>query len=110
MKKQISLRETEIIELIRQGYKYHEIAEILLISPHTVKIHMENIRGKLMAFNTAHILTQYDELYGEDYRKELVIKEIKRLQKLARRFEAEIIKKNMRVQELEEYIRLDEVD
>lgn len=43
----LTKRETEIIELIFEGYKYKEISQNLFISPLTVKTHIQNIFNKL---------------------------------------------------------------
>lgn len=40
-------RELEVLTLIAQGLANREIAEILFISPHTVKNHVSNIYRKL---------------------------------------------------------------
>jgi DNA-binding NarL/FixJ family response regulator len=44
---QLSERETEIIKLIAGGMRNAQIAEALLISPHTVRSHVANIFAKL---------------------------------------------------------------
>ena len=40
-------REVEVLGLLAQGYTYCEIAQVLVISPGTVKRHVEAILGKL---------------------------------------------------------------
>jgi len=47
-------REIEILELLSNGFTYHEIADKLFISPKTVRKHIENIYHKL------HIHTKVD--------------------------------------------------
>jgi DNA-binding NarL/FixJ family response regulator len=44
---QLGKRETEILELIAQGFSYQQIAEKCFISPKTVRKHIENIYQKL---------------------------------------------------------------
>jgi DNA-binding CsgD family transcriptional regulator len=43
---QLTSREIEIVELIKAGHKYKEIAEILFISERTVTTHVQNIYQK----------------------------------------------------------------
>ena len=40
-------RELEVLRLVAQGLNTAEIAERLVVSPHTVHRHMANIRAKL---------------------------------------------------------------
>lgn len=47
----LTSREIEILELIKQGLEYKEIAEKLFIAPSTVRKHIENIYRKLQAHN-----------------------------------------------------------
>ncbi len=44
-------RETEILEHLSTGLNYHEIAKNLIISPSTVRKHIENIYKKLQVHN-----------------------------------------------------------
>ncbi|UMB53232.1 response regulator transcription factor [Lutibacter sp. A64] len=44
-------RETEILEHLSKGLNYNEIAENLIISPSTVRKHIENIYKKLQVHN-----------------------------------------------------------
>ena len=43
----LSKRETEILEQLSKGLKYNDIADNLIISPATVRKHIENIYRKL---------------------------------------------------------------
>jgi DNA-binding NarL/FixJ family response regulator len=52
----ITERELEVITLIADGYTNVEIAEKLLLSPHTVNTHRKNILQKLGVNNTAAIV------------------------------------------------------
>ena len=47
----LTKRELEVLKLCAEGYSNVEIAEILIISRHTVKIHIEKILFKLNAPN-----------------------------------------------------------
>lgn len=44
-------RETEVLREIAKGFKYHEIAQILAISPHTIPSYIKSIYKKLDAYN-----------------------------------------------------------
>lgn len=44
---QISKRESEVLELLCEGYNYKNIAAALFISPNTVRFHLKNIYRKL---------------------------------------------------------------
>ncbi|MBS1762850.1 MAG: response regulator transcription factor [Bacteroidetes bacterium] len=52
----LSLREIEIVKLIKAGNATKEIAEKLFISPRTVETHRANILKKLKLHNTAALL------------------------------------------------------
>lgn len=47
----LSKRETEILEHLSKGLKYNNIANNLIISPATVRKHIENIYKKLQVHN-----------------------------------------------------------
>lgn len=47
----LSKRETEVLELLSKGEDYIKIAELLFISPATVRKHIENIYRKLEVHN-----------------------------------------------------------
>jgi DNA-binding NarL/FixJ family response regulator len=52
----LSERETEILEQLSNGFTNKRIAESLIISPFTVKRHIENIYQKLQAHNRIEML------------------------------------------------------
>lgn len=52
----LSERETEILEQLSKGFSNKIIAENLIISPFTVKRHIENIYQKLQAHNRIELL------------------------------------------------------
>lgn len=47
----LTLRETEVLQQICKGFDYKQIAEFLVISPSTVRKHIENIYNKLQVHN-----------------------------------------------------------
>jgi DNA-binding CsgD family transcriptional regulator len=55
---QLTERELEILRLTAQGHTGPEIAERLVVSPSTVKSHLENIYGKLGVNNRAAAVAQ----------------------------------------------------
>ena len=55
-------RELEIVELAGRGMTNREIAERLLLSPHTVARHLSNARVKLGAANRAEAAARVGEL------------------------------------------------
>lgn len=54
----LSLREKEILENLSTGLTNKQIAELLFISPFTVKRHIENIYRKLQAQNRTELLSK----------------------------------------------------
>jgi len=52
----LSLREIEIIQMIREGDTSKEIAEKLFLAPKTVELHRSNILNKLNIKNTAALI------------------------------------------------------
>lgn len=52
----LSVRESEVIVLIAEGYTNAQIAEKLFISNHTVNTHRKNVMNKLGVKNTAGIV------------------------------------------------------
>ncbi len=55
-------REFEILKLLAQGNKDHEIAALLYISPFTVKTHRKNILKKLHVKNCAEAIYKATKL------------------------------------------------
>jgi DNA-binding NarL/FixJ family response regulator len=53
---QITKRETEVLQLIVDGYTSQEIAKLLYISPRTVETHRSNLMQKLKIKNTAALV------------------------------------------------------
>jgi DNA-binding NarL/FixJ family response regulator len=58
---ELSDREREILDLIAQGRKNHEIASQLVLSPHTVRNYVSNIIGKLQVADRAHAILRARE-------------------------------------------------
>ena len=54
----LTLRETEICELVRRGLIYKDIADMLSISERTVSKHMENIFKKAEAKNKTELINR----------------------------------------------------
>jgi DNA-binding CsgD family transcriptional regulator len=52
--KQLTARQLQILQLKAEGATRDDIGALLAISPHTVKTHLERIRIRLRARNTAH--------------------------------------------------------
>lgn len=52
----LSERETEILKLLSKGLNYKEVADIVFLSPHTVKTHIKNIYAKLHVNNRAEAI------------------------------------------------------
>lgn len=59
---QLSPREREVLSLLAAGMTEREIAECLLVSPHTVHRHMANIRAKLGCGSGASAVAQATRL------------------------------------------------
>lgn len=57
----LSVRESEILDLLSEGKTNRTIAEKLFISPFTVKRHIENIYQKLQAHNRTDLLQKARE-------------------------------------------------
>jgi LuxR family transcriptional regulator of spore coat protein len=54
----LSAREQEVLEGIAAGLSAKQVARALIISPRTVERHIENIRVKMQARNTAHLIAR----------------------------------------------------
>ena len=59
----LTFRETDILEQLSKGLNYNEIADNLIISPSTVRKHIENIYKKLQVHNKMEAV-----LKGKKYR------------------------------------------
>jgi two-component system NarL family response regulator len=55
--KALSEREMEVLQLVGEGRRNHDIAQHLRISQETVKAHLKRINGKLGANNRTHAIT-----------------------------------------------------
>jgi DNA-binding NarL/FixJ family response regulator len=65
---QLTIREREVLKLLAEGKKYQEIADILFISPNTVRRHRYNIMEKLNLKNTAELVKYaIDQNYLPDH-------------------------------------------
>ena len=53
----LTCRELEVLQLVRDGYKNKQIAEQLSISENTVNFHLKNIVDKLAANDRTHAVT-----------------------------------------------------
>lgn len=53
---ELSSRESEILQLIYEGFTDNEIAVELSISPNTVRTHRQNLRTKFNVSNTAQMI------------------------------------------------------
>lgn len=53
----LTIRELEVLELIRDGHRTKEIADKLSISENTVNFHIKNLVGKLGANDRTHAVT-----------------------------------------------------
>ena len=53
----LTARELEVLQLIRDGYKNKQVADQLSISENTVNFHIKNIVDKLAANDRTHAVT-----------------------------------------------------
>lgn len=60
----LTRRQIEVVELMAAGKSNREIAEILVISEHTVHKHLENIRSRLGVNNRVGILNKLNLMYA----------------------------------------------
>jgi DNA-binding CsgD family transcriptional regulator len=56
----LTIRETEIVVLVRLGRRYKEIADLLFISEKTVDSHMQNIYAKMGVRNKVALLNKLE--------------------------------------------------
>nr|WP_321283939.1 response regulator transcription factor [uncultured Vibrio sp.] len=61
----LTLREQEILRLIAEGYDNQAIADLLFISPNTVKTHVSNIYKKIDATNRVQAIIWASEHAGQ---------------------------------------------
>lgn len=54
----LSERELDVIKKIAAGYRTDDIAEILFISPYTVKTHRKNVMRKMNVRNCTSVVSQ----------------------------------------------------
>lgn len=54
----LTQREQEVLEQVAEGLSAKEVARDLSIAPRTVERHIENIRLKLRARNTPHLIAR----------------------------------------------------
>ncbi|QBD83678.1 response regulator transcription factor [Ktedonosporobacter rubrisoli] len=59
----LTLREEEILHLLAAGLSNQQIATRLVISLHTVKLHVKHILAKLTATNRTQAVTRARELH-----------------------------------------------
>ena len=52
----LSEKEIQVIEQLVEGKNYTEIAELMFISPHTVKTHIKNIYRKMHVHTRASVV------------------------------------------------------
>jgi len=58
----LSDRELEVLRLVAAGRSNHEVAQVLIVSPNTVKTHLKNIYAKLGAHSRTQALARAREL------------------------------------------------
>ncbi len=56
-KRLVTERELEVLRLIAQGFRAHEIAKRLFLSPHTIRDHRRSLLRKLDARNAANMIS-----------------------------------------------------
>lgn len=61
----LSERETEVLELLAKGMSDKEIASTLVISLHTVKVHLRNIYLKLRVHSRTQAVIKYLQKEGK---------------------------------------------
>lgn len=58
----LTQREVEVLSLLASGYNNQEVAELLSVSPHTIKVHTRNIYGKLDVKNRTQAILRAQHL------------------------------------------------
>jgi DNA-binding NarL/FixJ family response regulator len=53
----LTRREQQILEFVAHGWSAKQVAQRIDIAPRTVERHIENIRAKMNARNTPHMIT-----------------------------------------------------
>ena len=53
----LTVREQQILEFIAAGFSAKQVAQRIEIAPRTVERHIENIRQKMHARNTPHMIS-----------------------------------------------------
>jgi DNA-binding NarL/FixJ family response regulator len=54
----LSRREQQILEFIADGWSAKQVARLIQLAPRTVERHIENIRMKMRARNSPHMVKQ----------------------------------------------------
>ena len=53
----LTVREQQILEFVAAGFSAKQVAQRIAIAPRTVERHIENIRQKMHARNTPHMIS-----------------------------------------------------
>jgi len=56
---ELTPREKEVLDLLAEGMTYQEIADVLVVSVHTVDSHLRNIYGKLRVRNRTKAVAKW---------------------------------------------------
>ena len=56
---ELTPREEQVLDLLAEGLTYQEIADVLVVSVHTVDSHLRNIYGKLRVRNRTKAVTTW---------------------------------------------------
>ena len=62
----LSRRQRQVIGYVAQGYTDAEIARALILSPRTVRMHVDTARGKLGVSHRRQLAAAYRRRYPED--------------------------------------------
>ena len=63
------ISEKQVIDLLQQGLRNREVAEVLFISQATVKVHVQHVLEKLGARTRAEAVARYAEFAEESETK-----------------------------------------